>query len=1063
MHVSNKLLIVLGFLVATFFGCSDKSLNQDTAKVDVAFKIVADAKSDFAAVASTAEVKISADGMPTLTQSLTVTSSGISGTITGIVAGPNRKFEVFVYDATNKLCYYGSAVGEVTVGGTANISMTLYRTNGEGNAVINGSIQGTNTPPTISLTSPANNAQFTLGNTIQLAATAADADGSVSSVTFYSGPMLVFTDNSAPYSCNFTPSAAGTYTLTAVATDNAGSSTTSAAVSVIVVTGSSSSVYEAENAAISGGAAKNTNHTGYSGTGFVDGFFNSTTAQVSFTVSVASAGSYSLTLRYSAGNGASSNTGLYVNGTKLKNVTCNATSNWDTWADEVETVTLNAGNNTILYKTESSSGSCINLDKITIAGSSPTSYTITYNGNGNTGGSAPASVSVNSGASAVVAAAGTLVRTNYNFAGWNTTATGSGTAYAAGATITITSNMTLYAIWTSGGSTTTYEAENAVLSGGAAKNTNHTGYSGTGFVDGFFNSTTAQVSFTVNVASAGSYSLTLRYSAGNGASSNTGLYVNGTKLKNVTCNATSNWDTWADEVETVTLNAGSNTILYKTESSSGSCINLDRIVVLSSCTTPVITSQPASIDVPCGSTSQYSFSVQVTGSSGFTYQWQWNTDGGSTYTNCPESRYFAGTTTAQLTTTPDQKKWLRCVITDGCGIQVVTGTAVMSVPVLSVTSPTNVNVPCGSTATQYFSVVASGSSGYTYQWQWNTDGGNTYSNCPESRYFAGTTTAQLSTTPDQRKWLRCVVTDGCGIQVITGTALMSVSVLSVTSPTDVNVPCGSTASQNFSVVASGSSGYTYQWQWNTDGGSTYTNCPESRYFAGTTTAQLTTTPDQKKWLRCVITDGCGIQVVTGTAVMSVPVLSVTSPTNVNVPCGSTATQYFSVVASGSSGYTYQWQWNTDGGNTYSNCPESRYFAGTTTAQLSTTPDQRKWLRCVVTDGCGIQVITGTALMSVSVLSVTSPTDVNVPCGSTASQNFSVVASGSSGYTYQWQWNTDGGSTYSNCPEGRYYAGVTTATLTTTPEQNKYLQCVVRDACGNNVTSSAAYLYIAPCP
>ena len=126
--------------------------------------------------------------------------------------------------------------------------------------------------------------------------------------------------------------------------------------------------YEAENATLSGGAKKNNNHNGSSGGYFVDGYYLSTTAQTLFNVTVSTGGSYSLTLRYSAGNGTSTNTGLYVNGTKIKNITCNATSNWDTWANETETVTLRSGNNTVAYKAETSSGSCINLDYISITG-----------------------------------------------------------------------------------------------------------------------------------------------------------------------------------------------------------------------------------------------------------------------------------------------------------------------------------------------------------------------------------------------------------------------------------------------------------------------------------------------------------------------------------------------------------------------------------------------------------------------------------------------------------------------------------------------------------------------
>lgn len=126
---------------------------------------------------------------------------------------------------------------------------------------------------------------------------------------------------------------------------------------------------------------------------------------------------------------------------------------------------------------------------------------------------------------------------------------------------------------------TTYEAEGATLSGSAKVNTNHTGYSGAGFVDGFYNSTTAQVLFHVNAEIFGNYEIALHYSAGNGTNTNTGLYVNGVKIKNINCPATANWNTWADKLDTVALSAGDNTIEYKAESSSSSCINLDYIVL----------------------------------------------------------------------------------------------------------------------------------------------------------------------------------------------------------------------------------------------------------------------------------------------------------------------------------------------------------------------------------------------------------------------------------------------------------------------------------------------------
>ncbi|UOQ51838.1 glycosyl hydrolase family 18 protein [Hymenobacter cellulosivorans] len=91
-----------------------------------------------------------------------------------------------------------------------------------------------NTPPTVSLTGPANNATFAAPAAITLTANAADANGTVSKVEFFQGTSKLGEDLTAPYSFSWTGVAAGTYSITARATDNAGAATTSAAVSVTV-------------------------------------------------------------------------------------------------------------------------------------------------------------------------------------------------------------------------------------------------------------------------------------------------------------------------------------------------------------------------------------------------------------------------------------------------------------------------------------------------------------------------------------------------------------------------------------------------------------------------------------------------------------------------------------------------------------------------------------------------------------------------------------------------------------------------------------------------------------
>jgi RHS repeat-associated protein len=87
------------------------------------------------------------------------------------------------------------------------------------------------TPPTVSIASPANGAVVLPGAAVTVTANAADPDGTVSKVDFFDGATVIGTATAAPFSATFTP-AAGSHSLTAVATDNLGRSTTSAAVSI---------------------------------------------------------------------------------------------------------------------------------------------------------------------------------------------------------------------------------------------------------------------------------------------------------------------------------------------------------------------------------------------------------------------------------------------------------------------------------------------------------------------------------------------------------------------------------------------------------------------------------------------------------------------------------------------------------------------------------------------------------------------------------------------------------------------------------------------------------------
>ncbi|GAL84854.1 carbohydrate-binding family 6 protein [Sporocytophaga myxococcoides] len=88
--------------------------------------------------------------------------------------------------------------------------------------------------PIVSITAPANNSIFTSPATINITANASDPDGSISKVEFYNGAAKLGEDASSPYTYSWTNVSAGSYSITAVATDNSGNKTTSAAVAVKV-------------------------------------------------------------------------------------------------------------------------------------------------------------------------------------------------------------------------------------------------------------------------------------------------------------------------------------------------------------------------------------------------------------------------------------------------------------------------------------------------------------------------------------------------------------------------------------------------------------------------------------------------------------------------------------------------------------------------------------------------------------------------------------------------------------------------------------------------------------
>jgi len=91
-----------------------------------------------------------------------------------------------------------------------------------------------NRPPTVLLTAPANGSSFTAPAGFTLAASAADADGTMAKVEFYQGATKLGEVVASPFSFAVNGVAAGSYSFSARAVDNLGATTASAPIGVTV-------------------------------------------------------------------------------------------------------------------------------------------------------------------------------------------------------------------------------------------------------------------------------------------------------------------------------------------------------------------------------------------------------------------------------------------------------------------------------------------------------------------------------------------------------------------------------------------------------------------------------------------------------------------------------------------------------------------------------------------------------------------------------------------------------------------------------------------------------------
>jgi len=411
------------------------------------------------------------------------------------------------------------------------------------------------------------------------------------------------------------------------------------------------------------------------------------------------------------------------------------------------------------------------------------------------------------------------------------------------------------------------------------------------------------------------------------------------------------------------------------------------------------------------------FSVTVNGTAPFTYQWYKDSNPlgsgtNATYTISSVVSGDAGTYYVIVANSAGSTTSDNAVLTVSAGT---------TAPTIS-TQPGNRSATAGGSAS--FTVAASGSSPFTYQWQRSTNSGSTWSSLSNDSTYTGVTTVTLtvggSTTGMSGDQFRCVVTNSAG-SATSNAATLTVSAVVVaptisTQPGNQPVTAGNNAS--FTVAAGGTSPFTYQWQRSTNAGSTWSSLSNDSTYAGVATAGLsvggTTTGMSGDQFRCVVSNSAGsatssAATLTVTAAVVAPAIT-TQPGSQAVVAGNSVS--FTVVASGTAPLAYQWR---KAGVNIIGANSATYTIGTAQTTDATT------YAVVVSNSAG-SATSNDATLTVTAATLapsitTQPASVTVTAGTSAS--FTVVASGTAPLAYQWR---KGGVTISGANSATYTIG-----------------------------------------
>lgn len=349
-----------------------------------------------------------------------------------------------------------------------------------------------------------------------------------------------------------------------------------------------------------------TEHSGYTGDGYAN-TDNASGTGIDYKINVVAAGTYTIEIRYAATSDRPAN--LLLNGSVVTSgIAMPSSGAWTTWSTTTTTAYLSAGISDLRLEATTSSG-LANIDYLKFSGSdinaydcsggtNPETYTISTSVSPSNGGIvtlSPSGGTYDAGTTVTLTA---TPSSGYQFSFWSGSVSGTNQTTS----VTVNSNLSVTANFTeiiTSSEVTLQENETGFCSVDGLIESEHTGYTGDGYAN-TDNSSGTGIDYKINVGTAGTYTVEIRYAASGDRPAN--LIQNGSVVTSISLPSSGAWTTWYIATTTAYLSAGISDLRLEATSSSG-LPNIDYLKLSGS--------SIAAEDCSGGSTGPYSVNVSV--------------------------------------------------------------------------------------------------------------------------------------------------------------------------------------------------------------------------------------------------------------------------------------------------------------------------------------------------------------------------------------------------------------------------------------------------------------------